>query len=255
MVNIFLGGGLRQVDSLDYKPQLEKFHNKDLPAEFGTTELSMGQCRTTASVALCIQASGESGLWISELFPQLAEVADDLTIVNSMTAETASHTLASFQTNTGFRQMGFPAMGSWLLCGLGNQSDDLPSFVVLPDERGLPHPVGGSFGWSSGFLPPEHQGVTFSAKGGPPILDLQPVSGLDADAQRVRLELLNELNTLHMQQQVQTDALADRIHSYELAARMKTAIPEAMDFDSEPKHIRNCMDWTEKNVAARRTTV
>jgi hypothetical protein len=151
-------------------------------------------------------------------------------------------------------------MVSWLSYGLGNVSDNLPSFVVLPDERGLPHPVGGAFSWSSGFLPPEHQGVTFNTKGGPPILDIQPASGLDADAQNVRLELLSELNTMHMKRQTHTDALAARIHSYELAARMQTAIPEAMDFGSEPQHIRElygldrneCRSAASNCLAARR---
>lgn len=260
VIHIFLGGGLSHVDSFDYKPDLEKYHNKDLPAEFGTAEPFMGKAGRLHRSHYAFKQRGKNGLWMSDLFPQLAEVADELTIINSMVAETANHTPASFQANTGFRQMGFPAMGSWLSYGLGNESDDLPSFVVLPDERGLPHPVGGPFGWSSGFLPPQHQGVTFNTKGGPPILDLQPASGLDAKAQGLRLELLNELNTMHLKHQAQTDALAARIHSYELAARMQTAIPEAMDFASEPKHVRElygqdrkeCRGAANNCLAARR---
>jgi hypothetical protein len=260
VIHIFLGGGLSQVDSFDYKPELEKYHDKDLPAEFGTADPFMGKAGRLHRSHYAFKQRGESGLWMSDLFPELCEVADELTIINSMVAETANHTPGSFQANTGFRQMGFPAMGSWLSYGLGNVSDNLPSFVVLPDERGLPHPVGGAFSWSSGFLPPEHQGVTFNTKGGPPILDIQPASGLDADAQNVRLELLSELNTMHMKRQTHTDALAARIHSYELAARMQTAIPEAMDFGSEPQHIRElygldrneCRSAASNCLAARR---
>ena len=137
VIHIFLGGGLSQVDSFDYKPELEKYHNKDLPAEFGTAEPFMGKAGRLHRSHYAFKQRGNSGLWMSDLFPQLAEVADELTIVNSMVAETANHTPGSFQANTGFRQMGFPAMGSWLSFGLGNESDDLPSFVVLPDERGL----------------------------------------------------------------------------------------------------------------------
>jgi len=251
VIHIFLGGGLSQVDSFDYKPELEKYHDKDLPAEFGTAEPFMGKAGRLHRSHYAFKQRGESGLWMSDLFPQLAEVADELTIINSMVAETANHTPGSFQANTGFRQMGFPAMGSWLSYGLGNESDDLPSFVVLPDERGLPYAVGGSFSWSSGFLPPEHQGVTFNTKGGPPILDLQPASGLDAKAQQVRLELLNELNTMHLKRQVRTDALA---------ARMQNAIPEAMNFAAEPEHIQKlygldrneCRGTASNCLAARR---
>ncbi|MEJ7591073.1 MAG: DUF1501 domain-containing protein [Planctomycetaceae bacterium] len=151
VIHIFLGGGLSQVDSFDYKPELEKYHDKELPAEFGTAEPFMGKAGRLHRSHFAFKQRGKSGLWMSELFPELCEVADELTLINSMVAETANHTPGSFQANTGFRQMGFPAMGSWLSYGLGNESDDLPSFVVLPDERGLPHPVGGAFSWSSFF--------------------------------------------------------------------------------------------------------
>ena len=260
VIHIYLGGGLSQVDSFDYKPELEKYHDKELPAEFGTAEPFMGKAGRLHRSHFAFKQRGKSGLWTSDLFPELSEVADELTLINSMVAETANHTPGSYQANTGFRQMGFPAMGSWLSYGLGNGSDNLPSFVVLPDERGLPYAVGGAFSWSSGFLPPEHQGVTFNTKGGPPIFDLQPASGLNADAQQERLELLNGLNTMHLERQAHRKSLAARIHSYELAARMQTAIPEAMDFASEPEHIhklygldRNeCRGAASNCLAARR---
>ncbi len=260
VIHIYLGGGLSQVDSFDYKPELEKFHGKELPAEFGKAEPFMGKAGKLHRSHYAFKQRGESGLWMSELFPSLNEVADELTIINSMVAETANHTPGSFQANTGFRQMGFPAMGSWLSYGLGNDNDNLPSFIVLPDERGNPNPVGGSFSWSSGFLPPQHQGVPLNTKGGPPILDLQPASGLGADAQHERLELLGQLNEMHLETQAHTEQLAARINSYELAARMQNAIPEAMDFSSEPQHIQElygldrdeCRGTARNCLAARR---
>jgi hypothetical protein len=131
---------------------------------------------------------------------------------------------------------------------------------VLPDVRGIPNAAGGAFNWGSGFLPAQHQGVPFSTQGNAPISDLQPASGLDADTQRARFELLGQLNAAHLQEQTQTDPLTARIRSYELAARMQAAIPEAMDFSSEPEHIQElygldrpeCRETALNCLAARR---
>src|SRR5262249_48899726 len=155
-----------------------------------------------------------------------------------MVAESSNHIPGIFQANTGFRQMGFPAMGSWLSYGLGSENEDLPSFVVLPDARGIPNAAGGAFNWTSGFLPAEHQGTAFHTRGGPPVLDLQPARGASAQTQRERLQLLKELDAIHLETQTQTDPLTARIRSYELAARMQSAIPEATDFAGEPEHVK-----------------
>jgi hypothetical protein len=260
IIHIFLGGGLSHIDSFDYKPELAKFHDKELPESFGKADAFMGKAGRLHRSHYEFKQRGKSGLWMSSLFPQLTEVADELTIFNSMVAETANHIPGIFQANTGFRQMGFPAMGAWLSYGLGSVNDNLPSFVVLPDVRGIPNAAGGAFNWTSGFLPAEHQGVPFNTKGGAPILDLQPASGLGADAQRERMVLLGQLNAWHLQQRVQTDPLAARIRSYELAARMQTAIPNAMDLSGEPEHVvklygldrKECWDTARNCLAARR---
>jgi hypothetical protein len=260
VIHIFLGGGLSHVDSFEYKPELAKHHNKELPASFGKVDPFMGKAGRLHKSHYPFKRRGKSGLWMSDLFPQLNEVADELTLINSMVAETANHIPGIFQANTGFRQMGFPAMGAWLSYGLGSENDNLPSFVVMPDSRGIPNAAGGAFNWTSGFLPAEHQGVPFNTKGGPPVLDLQPAGGLDAKAQRERLELLGRLNTLHMEEHAQSELLAARIRSYELAARMQSAIPEAMDLSSEPAHIqklygldrKECRDTARNCLAARR---
>ena len=177
MIHIFLGGGLSQVDSFDYKPELEKYHGKDMPESFGKADVFNGKVGRLHKSHYAFKQRGQSGLWVSDLFPQIAEVADELTVIKSMVAETANHIPGIFQANTGFRQMGFPSMGAWLSYGLGTENENLPSFVVLPDARGIPNAAGGAFNWTSGFLPAQHQGVAFNTRGGPPILDLQPAGG------------------------------------------------------------------------------
>ena len=104
-------------------------------------------------------------------------------------------------------------MGAWLSYGLGTENESLPSFVVLPDARGIPNAAGGAFNWTSGFLPAQHQGVAFNTRGGPPILDLQPASGTKAEIQKARLELLQELDAIHLEEQSQTDPLTAQIRS------------------------------------------
>lgn len=260
VIHIFLGGGLSHVDSFDYKPELETYHGQDMPESFGHADVFFGKVGRLHKSHYAFKRRGESGLWVSDLFPSLAEVADELTVIKSMVAETANHIPGIFQANTGFRQMGFPAMGSWLSYGLGTENEDLPAFVVLPDARGNPNAAGGPFNWASGFLPAEHQGVALNTRGGPPVLDLQPASGASAQTQRARLELLKQLDAIHLEEQTQTDPLTARVRSYELAARMQAAIPEATDFSSEPEHItklygldRNeCRDTGRNCLIARR---
>jgi hypothetical protein len=260
IIHIFLGGGLSQVDSFDYKPQLEKYHDKDMPRSFGQADAFFGKVGRLHKSHYRFRRRGESGLWVSDLFPNLAEVADELTVINSMVAETANHIPGIFQANTGFRQMGFPAMGAWLSYGLGTENEDLPAFVVLPDARAVPYAAGGPFNWTSGFLPAEHQGVAFRTGGGPPVLDLQPAGKASVRTQRERLELLKQLDAMHLESQTQTDPLTARIRSYELAARMQSAIPQATDISQEPGYVRRlygldrdeCRDTARNCLIARR---
>ena len=231
-----------------------------MPESFGHADVFFGKVGRLHKSHYAFKRRGESGLWVSDLFPELAGVADELTVINSMVAETANHIPGIFQANTGFRQMGFPAMGSWLSYGLGTENEDLPGFVVLPDARGIPNAAGGAFNWTSGFLPAEHQGVAFQTRGGPPVLDLQPAGGASAEAQRERLELLKQLDAIHLEEQTQTDPLVARIRSYELAARMQSAIPEATDLSGESAEVRElygldrdeCRDTARNCLIARR---
>lgn len=253
VIHIFLGGGLSHVDSFDFKPELAKYHDKDLPESFGKADVFFGKVGRLHKAHYKFAQRGKSGLWISDLFPHLAELADELTVINSMTAETANHIPGIFQANTGFRQMGFPAMGAWLSYGLGSIKENLPSFVVLPDARGIPNAAGGAFNWTSGFLPAEHQGVAFNTRSEKPILDLAPADNSSAEVQQARLALLKQMNELHKAEQVETDPLVARIRSYELAARMQSAIPDAMDLAAEPKNIQELygLDKPETRDVAR----
>ena len=183
-----------------------------MPEAFGKADAFFGKVGRLHKAHYDFKQRGKSGLWVSELFPHIAKVADELTVIRSMTAETANHIPGVFQANTGFRQMGFPTMGAWLSYALGTENESLPSFVVLPDARGIPNSAGGAFNWTNGFLPAQTQGVAFNTKDDAPVLDLQPASGVGAELQSSRLKFLNELNAMHLQSQVETDPLV-RSHS------------------------------------------
>ena len=132
-------------------------------------------------------------------------MADELTIINSMVAETSNHTPATFQENSGFRLNGFPVLGSWLSYGLGAETDDLPSFVVIPDTRGMP--AGGTINWTNGFLPARHQGVVFRGTGAA-IDDLTPAQPIDSADERATRDLLAAMNRRHLAERGADDALS-----------------------------------------------
>ena len=200
---------------------------------------------------------GQSGLWISDLFPCLAEMADELTVINSMWSGTGNHTPATYEANSGFRTLGFPAAGSWFSYGLGCEVDNLPTFVVLPDSRALP--TGAANNWSSGFLPARHQGVVLSTRG-PAVRNLQPAWNVDAGTQSARFAAIAELDRLHSLRTGPDDALLSRRHSYELAARMQLAIPDASDLNQETAATHRlygtdrpaCSDFARSCLLARR---
>ena len=175
---------------------------------------------------------GQSGMWISDLFPHIATVADELTVINSMVAESSSHTPATFQESSGFRLNGFPVMGSWVSYGLGNMTNDLPTYVVLPDARGMP--AGSTSNWTNGFLPAVHQGVPFRTSGeGNAINNLFPAEEIKSTVESSSRNLLNKLNHFHLEETGPNDTLSARISSYELAARMQLAVPEVTSIEGE----------------------
>ncbi|MFT4546658.1 MAG: hypothetical protein ACI8XO_000617 [Verrucomicrobiales bacterium] len=236
VIHICLCGGLSQVDSFDYKPKLKGLHGKSMSAD-ERPDVFFGKVGLLRSNDWEFKQRGKSGLWISELFPHIASVADELTVINSMVAESSSHTPATFQESSGFRLNGFPVMGSWVSYGLGNMTDNLPTYVVLPDARGLP--AGSTSNWTNGFLPAIHQGVPFRTSGdGDAISNLFPARPIDPGVEKDSRALLEKMNLLHMEENGAEDAFAARIASYELAASMQLAVPEVTDIDTETEGTR-----------------
>ena len=243
VIHIVACGGVSQVDTFDYKPALEKNHGKSLDAK-KRPDVFFGKVGLLRKSDWAFQKRGQSGLWISDLFPHLAEVADELTMIRSMFAETSNHTPATFQENTGFRLNGFPVMGAWLSYGMGSETDNLPSFVVIPDNRGLP--AGGSINWANGFLPAKHQGTIIRSQG-EPIADLFPARPIAKSTETASRELLAEMNRKHLRERGD-DVLLARMRSYELSARMQLAVPEATNLDGETKTIHEQYGLNDKET-------
>ncbi len=233
VIHICLLGGLSHLDSFDYKPALTKLHGKPLPSS-EKPETFFGQVGLLRKNDWGFSRHGQSGLWISELFPHIRQLADELTVIRSMVADSANHTPATFQENTGFRLNGYPVLGSWASYGLGCETDELPAYVVLPDPRGLP--AGSTINWSNGFLPARHQGVAFKTKG-EPIDDLFPARKIDPTVESASGNLLAALNQRHLEKNG-GDALTARVRGYELAAKMQLAVPKVLDLTREPASLR-----------------
>lgn len=231
VIHICLFGGLSQVDSFDYKPALESLHGQSLSSE-EKPDVFFGQVGLLRKSDWSFKQHGDSGLWISELFPNLGDVADELTVVRSMVGETSNHTPATFQQNTGFRLNGFPTFGAWMSYGLGSETDDLPSYIVIPDPRGLP--AGGSINWTNGFLPARHQGVLMRSKG-VAIEDLFPARQIPPDRELDSRKLLADINRRHLETRRGDDQLDARIRGHALAAKMQMAVPEVTDLSRESK--------------------
>lgn len=228
-IQIFLQGGLSQLESFDYKPGLAKLHGMSVPGD-EKPQGFMGKVGLLHRPHFAFKQHGQSGLWISEVFPHLAEVADELTVIKSMWSGTGNHTPATYEANSGFRTLGFPAAGAWVSYGLGAEADNLPAFVVFPDPRSWP--TGRANNWSSGFLPARHQGVVLNTNG-QAVRNLQPATKLDGATQAARFATVAELNRRHLAERGSDDALESRMRSYELAARMQLAIPRATDLNQE----------------------
>jgi hypothetical protein len=229
-IHICLCGAMSHVDSFDFKPALIAAHGQSLKSST-KPDVFFGQVGRLRRPDWSFRQRGQSGLWVSELFPHLANVADELTVIHSMVAETSNHTPATFHENSGFRLNGFPALGSWLSYGLGSESDDLPAFVVIPDAREFP--AGGSINWSNGFLPARHQGVVIRPQGDP-IDDLFPAHPIAPEADLATRTLLAEMNRRHHETHGGEDALGARIRGYEMAARMQASVPEVTALGQEP---------------------
>jgi Protein of unknown function (DUF1501) len=244
-IQISLVGGLSHLDSFDYKPELVKRHGQALGGD-AKPDVFFGQVGLLRKPDWEFKKRGQSGLWVSELFPHVAGVADELTVIRSMVADSANHTPALFVQNSGFQFNGYPALGSWLSYGLGSEADDLPAFVVLPDGRGDPN--GAASNWNSGFLPAQHQGVIFRG-GDSPVRDLFPEKPVAAKEEADSRAALAALNALHATKRDNEADLLARMNSYGLAAKMQLAVPAVADLSKEPAKLKSAYGLDDPKTA------
>jgi hypothetical protein len=233
VIQLFMNGGVSQMDTFDFKPELSRRHGQKFDPG-GHVEAPTSTPGNLMKSPFAFRQHGECGRWVSSVFPEIAACVDDMAFLLALSSKTNVHGPASFMMNTGFLMPGFPSMGAWLSYGLGSLSENLPTFVVLPDMRGLPYNAKGNF--TAGFLPQSYQGVTLDASAGQPIPQLFPPTGtrfLSASSERDGRALLEWLNRRHAAQSEGDSRLESRIASYELAARMQQSAPEALDIANE----------------------
>ncbi len=237
VVQFFMSGAASQCDTFDYKPELIKNHGKPFNPG-GKIELFQSSPGAVMKSPWQWKQYGKSGKWVSDLLPHLATCVDDMAFLPAMKSKSNVHGPATFLQATGFVMPGFPGMGAWVSYGLGRLSDNLPTFVVLPDSRGFA--PNGPANWSNGFLPAQHQGTIVRPTAKVPILDLYPPfdSGIDRSIDQQTQELLAKWNLRHQQSREGDSRLSARISSYELAAKMQIAAPEVMDISKEPASVK-----------------
>jgi len=231
VIYLFMAGAPSQFETFDYKPSLAKFDGTLPPPDLleGYRAAFIDPNSKLLGPKFKFQRYGQSGAEISELLPHTARIADDLTIIRSMHTDAFNHAPAQLMMNTGSQLFGKPSMGAWTLYGLGNESRDLPGFVVF--SSGSKGPSGGNSCWGSGFLPTVYQGVQFRG-GGDPVLYLSPPEGVDRQTQRDSLDAINRLNSLRLDT-VGDPEIATRINAFEMAFRMQATAPEVMDLNRE----------------------
>ena len=231
VIEIFCPGGLSHVDTWDYKPELERLDGSPFDPELGKQTFA-GVAGKHAKSFWPFRQHGESGLWMSDLFPKLSRCVDQMAFIHSMKSKSALHGPAMFMMNSGFIQPGFPAMGSWVTYALGSESSNLPEFVVLPDSRGLP--PGGIINWGAGFLPAVHQGTVMEIGAGKEVIgDLFPARSLSPKDQEQGLSLLQEWNRQHANERPGDTLLEARIASFELAGKLQVSAPEVVELGKE----------------------
>jgi hypothetical protein len=229
MISLFMQGGPSHVDLFDPKPKLTELDGKPFPGQIKYDNAAQASSKVLGS-PWKFARHGKSGIELSELLPHLAGVADDITVVRSMTSGVNNHVQAIHALNTGRILAGHPVVGSWLCYGLGSESQELPAFVALPDPAS--HPVSGTDHWSNGWLPSVYQGTVVRSRE-PRVANLDPPPHLKGEPQARLLKYLDALNRDHLAAHPGEQDLDARIAAYELAARMQTAAKEALDLSRE----------------------
>ena len=227
---LFMEGGPSHIDLFDPKPTLNKLAGQPMPASFGKLVTAMGTGNNTLMASpRKWQQHGKSGMWVSDWYPEIAKHADDLTVIRSCWANGLNHVGSVCQMNTGDILAGRPSLGAWVTYGLGSANKNLPTFVVLTDDKEV---LGGPKNWSSGFLPATFQGTQFR-QGDTPILNLKPPTGVDDARQKSRLAFLKQLNEHWGADKPEDTELDARVRNFELAYEMQSAGAEAVDLSKE----------------------
>ena len=244
---IFCAGACSQIDTFDYKPELITRHGQPMPG--GDQLLTFqGQQGNLTRSPWEFKPRGESGKMVSQLVPHLAELADDMCFIHSLTSKTNTHGPGENFMSTGFTLDGFPSIGAWVTYALGSENEELPAFVAIPDPRGTPQSSVNN--WGPGFLPAAFQGTDFNAA--KPIRNLARPAGISAGTDLATRDFLKRLNERHLERFPGDTELAARISSYELAARMQLSVPEVSDISTEPEHVLRMYgaDDTENELKA-----
>src|SRR5262245_39694076 len=237
VIYLFMAGAPSQLELFDYKPKLQELNGKPIPDELIKNKRFAFMDTFTKEVPKLLGTKrkfaqhGRSGAWVSECFPHVAQVVDDIAIVRSLVTDVFNHAPAKVFINTGSPQFGRPSMGSWVTYGLGSESRELPGFIVL--QSGPRGPRGGAACWASGFLPTTYQGVPFRT-GGEPILNLSNPPGVTPARQQQAIDAIRDLNAARLADTGDPE-IATRIAAYEMAFRMQTSAPELIDLARESK--------------------
>ncbi len=236
VVQLFMGGACSHLDTFDYKPFLEKNHGKK--SDFGEhVEAFQNGLGPWMKSPFKFRPYGQTGKMLSDVVAPLGDVVDDMAFIHNLVGKTGVHSQATYLQATGFQMPGFPGMGCWVSYALGSENDNLPTFVVLPDNRGFAS--NGPKNWHAAFLPADHQGTIIRPGAKNPIADLFPDKGgyVTRASDAAGQALLKRLNSKHAESRPGDGRLDARIRSYELAARMQLAAPEALDISKEPQHV------------------
>jgi len=225
---LFMPGSPSQVDTFDYKPQLQACDGQKLRGADPKTGFFTTSGKVLKS-PFRFQQHGQSGAWVSEIFPHMARHVDDMAFIYSCYSQSNNHTPAMLEMNSGMFLQGRPCVGSWVTYGLGSENQNLPGFVVLHGAM----PRGGKPIWSPGFLPKLYQPTSIDGRNNTPIANLDPPTGMTRQQQRAQLDVLKAMNKKHQRLRPHEADLAARLEAFELAYRMQTAAPEAMDLGQE----------------------
>jgi len=255
VVQLFMAGAASHVDLFDYKPQLDKEHGKQWsPGE--SVELFQSTPGNSTKSYWDFKPYGQSGKHLSDIVSPLGEVVDDISFIHNVVGKTGVHSQGTLLQTTGFNRPGFPSAGSWVSYALGSDNENLPSFVVLPDHRGLAS--NGVKNWSSMFLPAQHQGTSIRPGSKTPIADLFPPETskyITHQSDKAGQDVLRQLNSRYTEERPGDSRLNARIHSYELAARMQLSATEALDIAKEPQYVKDMYGLAPEGPGVDDTTI